>query len=528
MKKYVIYCRKSTNDPNHQLYSLGAQEKICRDHAERNNLRIENIIIEKHSAKDAGKRPLFNKLLADLHNKKYDGIIVHKVDRLLRNIGDYAKIDALRAQNVEFIFCDGSYPNTPDGNMMLAFNVIFAKRYVDNLSVEVKKGYTEALSQGKFPRPAPIGYLDCGRGVKDPDPKYAPLVQETFRLYATGQYSIGAILKIMKEKGLRTKKGNKYGNAISRSSLHRILTNKFYYGEIIYNGESYEGAHNPIINRELFDKVQKILNTNNTSFKTKKPYAFRGLIKCEACGYTLSPYSKKGFTYYACTNKPCKESTTNENQIVEALSGIIDTFAFSEGELKGVKKALYQLEGKINEERNSRFKLLEKKEKQLVHEMDKARKLLIEGAFSKKDYHKEKSRIQASLQGIKIEKEAYYKTDEKRADEIYDFLELAKNAPMYFKHGTVEEKNELIRLSFLELRIKDKQMANYKLKPEFAILAERHFKPSGGTDGTRTRDLLRAIAVRQFGLSHHRVLFAKKLGAGRYPRDYCWDSLSSL
>lgn len=141
MKKYVIYCRKSTNDPAHQLYSLPAQEKICVEYAERNDLNVVKIIKEKHSAKDAGKRPKFCKLLEELKAGKYDGVITHKVDRLLRSIGDYAKINELRSLGLEFVFVDGSYPNNPDGNMMLGINVVFAKRYVENLSLEVKKGY---------------------------------------------------------------------------------------------------------------------------------------------------------------------------------------------------------------------------------------------------------------------------------------------------------------------------------------------------------------------------------------------------
>lgn len=487
MKKYVIYCRKSTNDPSHQLYSLSAQEKLCTEYARRDNLTVIKIIKEKHSAKEAGKRPLFLEMLEHLKQKKYNGVIVHKVDRLLRSIGDYARIDDLRGQGIEFIFVDGSYPNNPDGNMMLGINVVFAKRYVENLSLEVKKGYQESISQGRFPRPAAIGYLDTGQGIKEIDPVYAPIVIEAFEMYATGDYSMDSLVEILRKKGLRTKRGQKYGNLISRSSLHRILTNTFYYGEMQYNGELYTGQHMPIISKKLFDKVQALLNSKSTSFRTRKPYAYRKLIRCHKCNGALSPYTKKNHTYYGCTSKNCSEGTIRENIIEEEISAIIKKFAFTELELKKARKALTNIEEKINSERNSKLKILENREKKLITELDRIRELLIRGTFTDEEYTKERNRINTALQETKIEKEAFMEVDQKRVDEIYDFLELSKNAPIYYKHGTLEEKRELIKTIFLEFKVESKKMAYYKLKPEFEILEKRHLIPNGesigGTDG---------------------------------------------
>jgi site-specific DNA recombinase len=490
MKKYIIYCRKSTNDPSHQLYSLPAQEKLCVEYAERNELNVVKIIKEKHSAKDAGKRPLFTQLIEDLKKKKYDGIITHKVDRLLRSIGDYARIDDLRSKGIEFIFVDGSYPNTPDGNMMLGINVVFAKRYVENLSQEVKKGYKEALSQGRFPREAPVGYLDEGRGIKEVDPIYAPLVKEAFELYATGDYSLAALLEVMRNKGLRTKRGQRYKSLISKSSLHRVLKNHFYYGMMQYGGEIHQGRHQPIIEKQVFDKVSHLLESKNTSFKSKKPFAYRGLVRCFKCEGLLSPYDKKGHTYYGCTNKNCAESTVNESSIEKEIAQIIGGFAFTNEELVQARIALENIEKKINGERDEGLESIDQREKAVIKEGDKIRQLLISGSFSDEDYQKEKTRITDELRDIKIQKEAYMEVDQKRYEEVYDFLELSKNAPTYYKHGLLEEKRELVQLIFLELRIHQKKLTSYKLKPEFEVL-EKRIVSNGGMDGTRTRDLLR-------------------------------------
>lgn len=280
MPKYVAYLRRSTKDEKHQQYSISAQDKLCKKYAKQHSLTIGKIVTEEHSARMAGKRPKFLAMLEDLEQGKYEGVIVHNVDRLLRSIGDYALIDTLRTSGTEFHFVDGSYPNTPEGNMMLGINVVFAKWYVEKLGKEVKKGFKESLEQGRYPGEAPVGYLDKGKGIKTPDPVYAPLVRQAFELYATGDYSLDSLTAEMRKRGLRTKRGQKYGKQLVKGSLHRILSNPFYCGKVLMKGEEYEGGHEPIISKDLFYRVEKLLHSKNTSFVSRKPFAYRGLLRC--------------------------------------------------------------------------------------------------------------------------------------------------------------------------------------------------------------------------------------------------------
>jgi site-specific DNA recombinase len=480
MKKYILYCRKSTNDSKHQQYSLSAQEKICKEYAKRNNLPIVEILIEMESAKDAGKRPLFLKMLHDLEAKKYDGVITHKVDRLLRSIGDYALVDDLK-NKTEFIFAEGDYKlSNPDSAFSFGINVLFAKKYVENLSQEVKKGMQEAVEQGKLPLPAPLGYASKGKGEKIVVPSIADLIKETFELYLSGDYSLDELTDTMQRKGLKTKKER----VISCSTIHYILQNPFYYGEMRYKGELYPGQHKPIIKKALFVKVQKLLDSKNTGYQTKKPYAYRGLIKCANCGGTLSPVTKKGHVYYYCTNKKCNESTTREDKIEEYIGNVIDGFRFTENDLKEARKAMIDIDSRINKERDSKLKVLRLKEANCVVELDKVRALVIKNVFTEEEFKKERDRLNEELEQIRIELDAYMEVDKKRLDEVYNFLELAKNAPVLYKHGTMKEKRELVKLAFLELNIEGKKLASYKLKPEFDILEKRHVIQSGGPGWT--------------------------------------------
>jgi DNA invertase Pin-like site-specific DNA recombinase len=84
--KYVIYARKSTDDPQRQVRSIEDQIAECRQLAERLHLKVVGTITEKKSAKKPGRRPLFTKMLNDIKLGKFDGIVAWHPDRLARNM----------------------------------------------------------------------------------------------------------------------------------------------------------------------------------------------------------------------------------------------------------------------------------------------------------------------------------------------------------------------------------------------------------------------------------------------------------
>ena len=491
MKPYVIYLRRSTSDESHQQYSLDAQEKICRKYVEQHGLPVTKVLREQHSAKEAGKRPLFLQMLTDLEEGKYAGAVVHNVDRLLRSIGDFALIDSLRNKGVELHFVDGSYPNTPEGNMMLGINVVFAKWYVEKLGKEVKKGFKESLSQGRYPGMSPVGYKDVGHGLKEVDDRMASLVQQAFALYDSGKYSLTELTKEMQSRGLRTKRGTKYGTDLPKSSMHRILTNPFYYGLIRFKGNEYQGVHVPLIKEELFKRVQeRLIGRRHTSIR-QTPYAFRGLVTCHCCGKKISPYTKKGLVYYGCTDKECRQSTTREEVLDEHVSRAADLFVYSDEEMSKVRASLSSLEDVLKEERDKKVVKIESGREVLRSDLDTARKMVIDGVFNKSDFEAEKKRISEELSELMEEEDELNKYDVQRLEDLYTFLELCRTAYASYKDASPEKKNGLAKLAFLELSIEDKQIASSRLKPEFQLIGKRSEVLYGGVDGTRTRDLLR-------------------------------------
>ncbi len=168
----------------------------------------------------------------------------------------------------------------------------------------------EKLRRGEWSGWAPVGYLNDYKThtiVIDPD-KYL-LVRKMFELYATGNYTVAEITKEANRIGLT---GQRNLN-MNKNTIHRMLRNPFYCGLFYYNGELHEGTHQPIISKEIFDKVQQILKTRGKGNYNcgKTGFVFRGFIRCAECGCLITAEEQKGYHYYHCTKKktPCSQPT---------------------------------------------------------------------------------------------------------------------------------------------------------------------------------------------------------------------------
>jgi len=198
-----------------------------------------------------------------------------------------------------------------------------SKYYVDNLSENVKRGLREKIRRGEWPAIAPLGYYNdlVTHSVK-PDPEKARFVFKAFELYATGDYSLEELLKEVHRWGLTAKAGK----PIFKSCLAKMLRNLFYYGHMIYKGEEYEASHPPLISKQLFDRVQAVLNLKTRVIKkTIDKFTFTGLIKCGECGASITAELQKGHIYYRCTKKltACTQKFLREEALLEQINNAI-------------------------------------------------------------------------------------------------------------------------------------------------------------------------------------------------------------
>ena len=213
---------------------------------------------------------------------------------------------------------------TPQGKFML--NIAFgqSKYYVDNLSENVKRGIRQKLRRGEWCWSAPLGYLNNQHTkLIDVDPERAPFIRKAFALYATGEYTFQSLTHRLEEAALRSRKGN----VLHLSSVQKILRKHFYYGMLEFQGELYEGKHEPMISKDLFDKVQRVMaRRGKKNRKRKHEFPFIGLMQCGTCGCAITAELQKGHHYYRCTKKKgnCSEKYLREESLLEQVRIIVE------------------------------------------------------------------------------------------------------------------------------------------------------------------------------------------------------------
>src|SRR6185503_14604682 len=194
MQGYIGYTRVSTTKQGEGV-SLEVQKEAISRYAERNQFQMGLWLEEMETAAKRG-RPIFNQAMKLLRQGKHKGIILHKLDRGARNLKDWAEIGELSDQGVEVHFVNESLDlHSRGGRLSADIQAVVASDYIRNLREETRKGFYGRLKQGLYPMPAPIGYLDQGKGKgKVPDPVTAPLVRKAFELYASGRYNFTSLV----------------------------------------------------------------------------------------------------------------------------------------------------------------------------------------------------------------------------------------------------------------------------------------------------------------------------------------------
>jgi len=347
--RYCLYARKSTEQDERQTMSIDSQIKEMIDLAKRDRLQIVSIKRESYSAKASATRPIFNELLEEVRNDKFDGILTWAPDRLSRNAGDLGSlVDLMDAGKLQQIRTYGqSFSNTPNEKFLLMILCSQAKLENDNRGINVKRGIRAKCEMGWRPGPAPIGYINRSyNGVKEMalDEKRAPIIKEMFERSGLQNQSGRTIKKWLDSIGFTTKAGAR----LSLSQIYRILTNPFYYGYFAYpsGGPLYKGKHEPIISKQLFDIVRNRMNAivpeNKPAWGSKK-FPFKHLFYCGSCGSRLTAEEhfkkrmdggKNRHVYYRCTKSTkdpdCPERSITANMIVDQILGLIEAGIFDD------------------------------------------------------------------------------------------------------------------------------------------------------------------------------------------------------
>jgi len=491
----LLYARVSTDKQVQRDLSIPAQIAAMREYAKRNGWKVTGHFIDEGESAKTANRPELKKLLNYCkENKGVDIVVVHKIDRLARNLIDYATIKAiLKQKGIRLISASEPFDDNPIGRLLENIIASISEWYSANLGEEIKKANMAKLKRGEWPHKPPIGYKSIkreGARVKHvPDPKTSPLVRQAFELFSTGNYSLSSLSEEMCERGLKTRYGRKY----SPEAMKVLLTRAFYIGKMEWNGKEYRGRYKPIISADLFYRVQEVLKRRSvdTGEKGKLHFLLRGIAYCKACGHKLTGEVHPRGSYYRCLPNIHKEKCTQSYIPVSFLDAQLEALY---AQLQPSRKLLELIKTEVKMIADRRKKIAEKEIRTLertVQDIESKEIKLLDERLGEKVPQDVYERMQKKHTEKKREAEARLSQLEVDYDDPLDFLDkciLVSSMLLYLhQRFNYEQRKNLLRAIFERIYVQNRAIVDVKLNPPFSILLkediENLFKdrPTGGT-----------------------------------------------
>ncbi|MDE2233850.1 MAG: recombinase family protein, partial [Patescibacteria group bacterium] len=434
-KKYFIYARKSTDTEDKQVRSLADQLSELKELARKEQLEVVDTFVEKQTAKVPG-RPVFAEMLDRIEHGEASGILAWHPDRLARNSVDGGKVIYLVDTGVivDLKFPTFWFDATPQGKFMLSIAFGQSKYYVDNLSENIKRSYRQKLKNGILPHQAPLGYLnDKKTKTIVVDPERAPLVRKMFEAYGSGNYTLSGLRKAMGELGLRSHSGRE----LSISNYQKLLRNPIYHGLIFFGGEFYEGKHEPIITKKLFDQVQEMMEKKSKPQKGGglKPYVYRGLFKCGECGCSITAETQKGHNYLRCTKRKgnCSQKYVREEAVTNMIKAELEKVSLSDAVADWL---MTEIEKEKTSDVDSSKNQVEKVNVEITAIDSKLEKLMaayLENALTLGEYQTAKNKLVSEKQALKDKLAAFERMSADRFEPVVEFIKDCKQAGILAK-----------------------------------------------------------------------------------------------
>lgn len=384
--KIGIYIRLSKEDfrNNDESESVTNQRKINLEFVEEKFCNEKYIIYDIYvddgrSGTTEDTRPDFQRLSKDIREGNVNCVVCKTLARAFRNYADQGKFleQYLPTYGCRFIAFGNPYVDTfanPDctQNMEIPINGLMNDRYAARTSEDVRKTFRTKRNNGEFIGAfAPYGYLKNpeNKSAFIIDEEAAEIVKEIFEKYLDGISKL-SIVRYLNDHSIpcptvykQRKLGMKYQNPHSdptknplwsERTVGEILKNRMYCGDMVqgrYRIKSYkvhiqeqvpedewfikENTHEPIIDRETFDKVQRLLQKDTrTSPKKNTLYLFSGFLRCADCKKAMVRSEVKGHVYYYCSTyksrskNACTKHTIQHKRLETAVLFAIQQYVY--------------------------------------------------------------------------------------------------------------------------------------------------------------------------------------------------------
>ena len=398
MKYAIAYARYSSDRQREE--SIDAQIRAIKDYCEKENIKLVAIFTDEAQSGKSSERDNFQEMITGIIKDRYniDYVLVHKFNRFARNQYDSAIYKKkLKEKGVKVVSVTQKIDDTPEGAMMERFLEAMDEYYSANLAAEVRKGLRENALKGKIHGGVvPFGF-DVDENMNYVPNKDAAIVRRIFEDIAAGVPKAKVVERLNAE-GIRNSKGKQFCTRI----LYDMLRNEKYIGNYIYTIDKKEIIRldgiikNPIIDRELWDKVQEIHRepVRKRYGQKQRIYFLTGKTVCGECGDVIcgggSKKSRGGniYVYYKCNGKVkkkngCKSTSLNKEWIEARVLKAVLNSVLSKEQIEQIACDVYERLEKERKEPAVSTDQLKKELVEIAKKQERLTDLYLDGTLKK-------------------------------------------------------------------------------------------------------------------------------------------------
>ena len=424
----VIYLRVSTKeqaekDLTEEGFSIAAQREACVRRIRDEAWELVDEYVDKGESAGSADRPRLRAMLARVaEDGDVEAVVVHKIDRLARNMEDHVAIRALlRRRGVALVSVTENLDETASGRLVEGIHALMAEFYSANLAAEVRKGMGQKAKLGGYPH-----------------------------------------------------------KALTVSGMAHLLAHRAYVGIVEWDGVTYEGSHEPLVDRATFERVQELLAARamRGTRERRHHHYLKGLLVCGVCGRRLSiQYSKGTYTYFYCLGQKdrrngtgCQERYVAADQLEAEVEDLYGRIEVPDDWAEGLREAVAAEVATRHEDTTAERDLLATQHERLESERYKLMEAYYANAIDVTMLRREQERIGAELRAI----ESRQATLDASLEDWQEVMDLAlrfstRCATAYRRAG--DRTRRLLNAAVLdEVHVRDGHVVDAAYKEPFDLL----------------------------------------------------------
>jgi DNA invertase Pin-like site-specific DNA recombinase len=484
MKRFVALARVSSREQEREGFSLEVQEDALKRYAIQNGGELVRLFRVAETASKSDERKTFKEMIiyAKKHALELDGMLFYKVDRACRNIFDMVELERLESEhNVPFISVSQPTESNPAGRMMRRTLANMASYYTEQQSLDVREGLARRVQEGWFVGHAPYGYKNIrkdGRGLVVLDPIPAANVRRMFHLFAYEPLTLDAVVERLHTEGLSFRTSTP---RFPKSSVHNILTDRAYIGEIEFRGQWYPGKHEPLIDRSTWDRVQALLG-GHVYHSHQMTYAGE-FITCSHCGHPITGERKtkktktgeRHYVYYRCGYYNVgghARTRVTEADLDRQVLAVFDRIRIQDADVREWFREVLRSQTRDSQQESlaQREELL-RQQSLVIGQQDRLVNMRMDNLIDDATFARKSTELRDKLAGVKLQLDVIDRSHDETAELAVKVFELSQTLREQWLNADYAAKRRILEIVFLNCRLDDVTLVPTIRKP-FDVLTE--------------------------------------------------------